>query len=253
MLRTLIGAAEMLKLGITSLMDDAFFVPLTTRSSIDAIASAYEEIGIRATLALDQPIVVEYEKYPFLREILPEEVRRIMESAPRETAGGMLDHYAHLIGRWHGAGEGRIAAAVSCSAPQRATEDYLRALHTLSREQDIPYFCHILETKLQRVLGEEKYGQSLVKYVDQLGILDERMQVIHSIWVDEEDIAILGKVRRRRRAQPGLQHAARQRRHAVQGAAGLPACRSASALTKRSATTATIFGAQSRQRALFMR
>ena len=85
-LRTLIGAAEMLKLGITSLMDDAFFVPLTTRSSIDAIAGAYEEIGIRATLALDQPIVVEYEKYPFLRDILPEDVRRTMERAPRETA-----------------------------------------------------------------------------------------------------------------------------------------------------------------------
>lgn len=192
-LRTLIGAAEMLKLGITSLMDDAFFVPLTTRSSIDAIAGAYEEIGIRATLALDQPIVVEYEKYPFLRDILPKDVRRAMERAPRETAQGMLDHYAHLIERWHGAGAGRIAAAVSCSAPQRATEDYLHALHALSREHDIPYFCHMLETKLQRVLGEEKYGRSLVSYVDQLGILDERMQVIHSIWVDAADIAILAR------------------------------------------------------------
>lgn len=190
-LRTLIGAAEMLKLGITSLMDDAFFVPLTTRSSIDAIAGAYEEIGIRATVALDQPIVVEYEKYPFLRDLLPEEIRRTMELAPRETAEGMLRHYAYLIERWHGAAHGRIAAAVSCSAPQRATEDYLRALHGLAHKHDLPYFCHILETKLQRVLGEEKYGQSLVKYVDQLGILDEHMQVIHSIWVDAEDIAIL--------------------------------------------------------------
>lgn len=192
-LRTLIGAAEMLKLGITSVMDDAFFVPLTTRSSIDAIAGAYEEIGIRATLALDQPIVVEYEKYPFLRDILPDEVIETMDRAPRESAEGMLEHYDHLIGRWHGAAEGRIGAAVSCSAPQRATVDYLRALHALSAQHDIPYFCHILETKLQRVLGEENYGQSLVKYVDGLGILDERMQVIHSIWVDDEDIQILGR------------------------------------------------------------
>ena len=177
-LRTLIGAAEMLKLGITSVMDDAFFVPLTTQSSIDAIAGAYEEIGIRATLALDQPIVVEYEKYPFLRELLPEQIRRNMEQAPRETAEGMMEHYAYLIGKWHGAADGRIAAAVSCSAPQRATEEYLRSLHGLACKHDLPFFCHILETKLQRVLGEEKYGKSLVKYVDQLGILDEHMQVI---------------------------------------------------------------------------
>lgn len=191
-LRTLIGAAEMLKLGITSVMDDAFFVPLTTQSSIDAIAGAYAEIGMRATLALDQPIVVEYEKYPFLEEILPEDVRLTMERAPRETAEGMLEHYRHLLERWHGAADGRLAAAVSCSAPQRATVDYLRALHELSGQHDVPFFCHILETKLQRVLGEEKYGKSLVRYVHDLGILDDRMQVIHSIWVDDEDIALIG-------------------------------------------------------------
>src|SRR5215213_8986425 len=64
-LRTLLGAAEMLKLGVTSVLDDAFFVPLASRNAIDAIAGAYEEVGIRATIGLDQPIVVEYEKYPF--------------------------------------------------------------------------------------------------------------------------------------------------------------------------------------------
>ncbi len=191
-LRTMIGAAEMLKLGITSVMDDAFFVPLTTPEAIDAIVGAYDDIGIRATLALDQPIVVEYDKYPFLKDILPETVRRTMDAAPRETAEGMLAHYDHLIGRWHGAGQGRIAAAVSCSAPQRATPDYLRALHRLSQTHDLPFFCHILETKLQRVLGIEKFGMSLIRFVQQLGILDARMLVIHSIWVDEADIAILG-------------------------------------------------------------
>lgn len=191
-LRTLIGAAEMLKLGITSVMDDAFFMPLTTTEAIDAIAGAYEEIGIRATLALDQPIVVEYDKYPFLRDILPDDIRQTMDAALRETAEGMLVHYDHLITRWHGAGQGRIAAAVSCSAPQRATPEYLHALHRLSQVHDLPFFCHILETKLQRVLGIEKFGMSLVQYINQLGILDERMQVIHAIWVDDGDMSLLG-------------------------------------------------------------
>lgn len=192
-LRTLLGAVEMLKLGITSVMDDAFFVPLTTTAAIDAIAGAYAEAGMRATLALDQPIVVEYEKYPFLRDLLPEDLRRGMEVAPRETAEGMLAHYDHLIGHWHGAAGGLIGAAVSCSAPQRATPNYLHALHRLSEAHDLPFFCHVLETKLQRVLGQQKYGRSLVRYLDDLGILNDRMQVIHSIWVDDEDIAILGR------------------------------------------------------------
>ncbi|MDF2797303.1 MAG: hypothetical protein K0R85_47 [Devosia sp.] len=192
-LRTQIGAAEMLKLGITTLMDDAFFVPLTSQSSIDAIAEAYADIGIRATVALDQPIVPEYEKYPFLRDLLPTQVIERMDTSPRETAKGMLAHYDHLISRWHGAADGRLAAAVSCSAPQRATPAYLQALHGLAVRHDLPYFCHMLETKVQRVLGEEKYGQSLIQYADSLGILDEQMQVIHAIWVDEADIATLAR------------------------------------------------------------
>ena len=35
------------------------------------------------------------------------------------------------------------------------------------------------------MLGEEKYGKSLVRYVHDLGLLDERMMVIHAIWIDD--------------------------------------------------------------------
>jgi 5-methylthioadenosine/S-adenosylhomocysteine deaminase len=188
-LRTLMGAAEMLKLGITSVADDAFFVPLASTEAIDALCGAYAESGMRATVGLDQPIVVEYDKFPFLADLLPAHLKDRMDALPRETAAGMLAHYDHLLAHWHGAAEGRIGAAVSCSAPQ----DYLAALSALSKTHDLPFFCHILETKLQRVLGEEKYGRSLVRYADGLGILDERMQVIHAIWVDEDDIAILAR------------------------------------------------------------
>jgi cytosine/adenosine deaminase-related metal-dependent hydrolase len=192
-LRTATGAVEMLKLGITTVLDDAFFIPLATTAEIDAILSAYRDTGMRATVALDQPLLVEYEKYPFLADLLPADVKAQMETAPRETMEGMLAHYAHLIDTWHGAAEGRLTAAVSCSAPQRAPATYLQALAELSRAHDLPYFCHILETRVQRVLGDEKFGRSLVRYAHDLGILSERTQVIHAIWVDDADIALLAE------------------------------------------------------------
>lgn len=192
-LRTAIGAIEMLKLGITTVLDDAFFVPLTTPGEIDAICSAYRDTGMRATVGLDQPLLVEYDKYPFLADLLPDDIKRQMERAPRETAAGMLEHYRYLIEKWHGAADGRISAAVSCSAPQRAPASYLQQLSELSRRHDLPYFCHILETRVQRVLGEERFGKSLVRYADDLRILDERMQVIHAIWIDDTDIDLLAR------------------------------------------------------------
>jgi len=189
--RTMIGAMEMLKLGITTVMDDAFHIPVASAEGIDGIAEAYRDCGIRARLAIDQPNIVEYDKYPYLRDLLPDDVRREMETAPLQSDGELLGLYDHLIERWNGAAGGRIGAALSCSAPQRVTVPYIRELSRLSARHDLPFNVHILETKLQRVLGDEKFGKSLVRYVADLGILDERMLVIHAIWIDQADMALL--------------------------------------------------------------
>lgn len=189
--RTMVGALEMLRRGITAVHDDAYHVPVATVESIDAIMQAYADAGIRATVAIDQPNVVEYQKYPYLEELLPEAERRAMDAAPRQSTAELLALYDHLISRWHGAADGRLAAAVSCSAPQRVTDDYFAGLSTLSKRHDLPFNIHILETRLQRVLGQSKYGKSLVQHVHDLGHLDERMMVIHAIWVDDEDVRLL--------------------------------------------------------------
>ncbi len=189
--RTMLGAIEMLRHGVTSVMDDAFHVPVASAEGIDGIAEAYADCGIRARLAIDQPNIIEYEKFPFLADLLPPEVKAGMAAAPIQPAAELLALYDHLITRWDGAAGGRIGAALSCSAPQRVTLDYLHALSALSAKHDLPFNCHILETKLQRVLGEEKYGKSLVRLVHDLGVLDERMVVIHAIWIDDADMALL--------------------------------------------------------------
>ena len=191
--RTQLAAVEMLRRGITGVHDDAYHVPVATVDGIDAILQAYADSGIRATVAIDQPNVVEYDKYPFLAEVLTQQQRAAMDAAPRQTTVELVALYRHLIQRWHGAADGRLAAAVSCSAPQRVTPDYFSALSELSRTHDLPFNIHILETRLQRVLGAEKYGKSLVQHVHDLGLLDERMMVIHAIWLDAHDMALLAR------------------------------------------------------------
>jgi 5-methylthioadenosine/S-adenosylhomocysteine deaminase len=170
-------------------------VPVASTESVDAIMQAYADVGMRATVAIDQPNVVEYDKLPYLADLLPADKLRAMEAAPRQSTAELLALYAHLIDRWHGAAGGRLAAAVSCSAPQRVTNDYFAGLSALSKQHDLPFNIHMLETKLQRVLGREKYGKSLVQHVHDLGFLDERMMVIHAIWVDDRDIRLLADAR----------------------------------------------------------
>ena len=190
-IRTMLGNIEMLKLGITAVHDDAYYVPVPTRASIDGLMKSYADCGIRAVATLDQPNVVEYEKYPFLYDILPPEIRHEMETAPIMSTQELLDLYSYFIDTWHNSFDGRVRTGVSVSCPQRVKVDYFAALSDISKSLDIPLNVHILETKLQRVLGDVKYGKSLVQYVDDLGLLDERMMVIHANWVDDEDLKLI--------------------------------------------------------------
>ncbi len=189
--RTMIGAMEMLKTGVTSVMDDAFHVPAATVEGIDAIAQAYADIGMRARIAIDQPNIAEYDKHPYLKDMLPPAIVAEMDAAPRQSDGELLELYAHLIERWDGAGQGRIGAALSCSAIQRVTPSYLQALAELSQKRDLPFNIHILETRTQAAFGEAVLGRSLVKEAKARGVLTPRTVVVHAIWVDDDDIAIL--------------------------------------------------------------
>jgi 5-methylthioadenosine/S-adenosylhomocysteine deaminase len=191
--RTLLGAVEMLKTGVTAVHDDPFYVPVVSMELIDSAMQAYADSGIRATVSINMPNVVEYEKYPFLFEILPESSRQKMRESPVLPTAELLALNRDFISRWHNARQGLLRASVSCSAPQRVKPDYLRGLSELSAAFDIPYNMHILETRLQRVLGAQLYGKSLVRYVHEQGVLTERTMVIHAIWVDEADMDLMAE------------------------------------------------------------
>ena len=189
--RALLSAMEMLKRGITAVHDDAFFNPAPDMDAIDAIMGAYDETGIRATVALDQPELAETEKYPFLSDLLPPDLRETLSQRPEMTGADLMELYHAFVARWHGAAGDRLRCAVSCSAPQRVTPDYLCALTEFSAARDLPFNVHVLETRLQRVLGEVMLGKSLLRYLHDLDCLDSRKQVIHAVWVDADDIALL--------------------------------------------------------------
>ena len=87
--RTQLGAVEMLRRGITCVHDDAYHVPVATREGIDAIMQAYADVGIRATVAIDQPNVARATtSYPFIAELLSAEQRAAMDAAPRQSQRG---------------------------------------------------------------------------------------------------------------------------------------------------------------------
>ncbi|MBW4043146.1 MAG: amidohydrolase family protein, partial [Acidobacteria bacterium] len=97
---------------------------------------------------------------------------------------------------WHGAGAGRIRAAVSVSAPQRVSPDYFAALDDLAERHHLPLYAHMLETKPQRTLTTEQVrfaGRSLVRYTADLGLLKPHTNVIHAVWADDADLDLIAE------------------------------------------------------------
>jgi 5-methylthioadenosine/S-adenosylhomocysteine deaminase len=190
--RTLLAAAEMLKSGVTSVQDDAFFVPYPTPDIIDGVCQAYADCGMRARVALDQSDLAEITKLPFLADLVPPDMRAKLAAPPEARAENLLECYEHLIERWHGAHDGQLMAAISCSAPQRVSDPYLAALEALSKTHDLPFYVHMLETRVQRVLGMQK-GRSLVQDFHARGALSDRCNVIHAIWMDDADYDLIAE------------------------------------------------------------
>jgi 5-methylthioadenosine/S-adenosylhomocysteine deaminase len=191
--RVLFNAVQMLKAGTTAAMDDPIYAPVATPEAIDAVMGAYRDIGMRATVAIYQPNKVEHSWFPYLADLLPADVLRRMNEQPAPATDEIVELYEDFVSRWQGAEGGRLRCAASCSAPQRATDDYMLRLHALASTHAMPFNLHVYESKVQRVAGAMLYGESLIRHVRRLGILDELSAVIHAVWVDDDDVSDLAQ------------------------------------------------------------
>jgi 5-methylthioadenosine/S-adenosylhomocysteine deaminase len=186
--RVLFGTIEMLRRGVTSVFDDPIYAPGPTPETIDAVMGAYAELGIRATVTIYQPDKGEHEWFPQLGELLEPGLLARFEAERPPSTDEILATYRTFIARWHDEAGGRLRCGVSPSAPQRASEHYLQAVHELAAEHDLPLVIHVYESKAQRVAEQVRSGRSLIRQIRDLGVLDERSCVVHAVWIDDADV-----------------------------------------------------------------
>lgn len=56
------------------------------------------------------------------------------------------------------------------------------------------FFCtHAAETRAERLDIEARYGRSVIRHLDALGLLDARTVLAHCVWLDDEEIEILAR------------------------------------------------------------
>lgn len=191
--RTLLVATDMLRTGTTAAYDVCTLVPLN-QESVNAVMSAYRDVGIRAIVCAQVMNKPRTETMPYLDEIMPADVREKANGGPIPPDSELIGILRWMINEWNGV-DGHLHVALAPSAPQRCTDEFLLALDDLSRQTGVPMNLHVQETRVQAVTGPLFYGKSIVEHVAELGLLSRRLALIHGVWLNDRDIQLLAEGR----------------------------------------------------------
>lgn len=178
-------AIETLLSGGTSLVDHLVLIPGQELETIAAAVRAYKEVGIRAfigPLIQDESLTAgiptgEYEKQnpPYFR-----------------STTATLELMEKIVTRFHRPDEG-VFILVAPTGIQLCSDALFEGCIELSNRYNICRHAHLLETKAQKQLAQEKYGCSAVEHLKQIGYLGERTSLAHCVWLSDSDIAILAE------------------------------------------------------------
>ena len=76
---------------------------------------------------------------------------------------------------------------------QLCTDALFQGCIELSDRYDLCRHSHLLETKAQEKLAQEKYGCTAVEHLKRIGYLGDRTTLAHCVWLNDADIAILAE------------------------------------------------------------
>jgi guanine deaminase len=191
-LRTMIGAIEAVHSGTTTLCDDTNTSPRIIPGHVEAIFQAYEDIGIRAYVGItlfDRPF---FRAVPFVDQEFPEELLAELDATKMDSGRDLLE-FARGLARDHHPKSKRVGYIAAPSAPQRCSEEFLRAVRRIADDFDLPVIMHVQETRMQVVTGQLWYGSTMVEYLDRIGFMKPNTAFIHGVWLNPREIDILAR------------------------------------------------------------
>jgi len=191
--RTLLGATECLRSGMTTVQDMLTIFPFD-EALLETVLDAYDEIGIRAVFSLQIGDTPGLDRVPHWRELIPEEYHGKLSAAVEPFAGvHPVDVAEAQYLRLRDRGP-RLSWALGPTSPDFCSLPMLERLAALSAAHDLPVLTHIYESKMMALAGRQffgDYGGSQVRFLQAAGLTGPRLGLAHSVWMLPEEIEIL--------------------------------------------------------------
>ena len=192
-LRTLIGAVDCIRHGVTTVQDMNSLVPMT-EASLDTVLAAYAESGLRVVFSAAVRDLAALDIAPFLSDDAPEAVQTLVRGAPADAQEQLAFVEAQI--RRIDPLPPRLRWALSPSGPQRSSRALLEGIAALSEKYRLPVLTHAYETRAQAAKARAIYGAqggSMLRWLDEVGLLNNRLTIAHGVWVTDAEIELLAR------------------------------------------------------------
>jgi guanine deaminase len=185
-LSALLTAVELLRKGCTACYDLAAMLPTPSVEGLASIAQAYADAGIRAVIA---PMVADrsfYQAIPGLLDAFPPELRSLTDAMRTAPGAATLTAMREAARSWPHAAD-RIRLGVAPTIPLHCSDEFMRGCAALANEFGLPLQTHLAESPVQRAAAMQRYGTTLTRHLDTIGLLGPRFSAAHAIWIDAEE------------------------------------------------------------------
>ncbi len=155
----LIGGAEALKGGTTTVVDHYFH--------IEQVAKATTELGLRGVLG-----------------------HTIMSRLGPITGERELDAGIDFVRRWKGK-HPLVTPWLAPHASDTVARDWLLRLREVASEENVGLHLHLAQSPRERTYIREQHGMGCVEYLADLGFLGPDVLAAHCIYIDDTEIDLL--------------------------------------------------------------
>ena len=179
----LVGAAERLRAGYTTLVDHTPQVALA-----EAALAAHEASGLRVGYA---PFLHDVTDYELMAHSLPTALAD-MARMPAFDESAYEARFGSIVAAAR-AGSGRVMPMLGPNAPQRCSAAAWAVWRRLRDRHGIPVHTHLLETQAQLRAGRDRWAGGTVAEMERQGLLEGNVSFAHGIWLDPVDSEILAR------------------------------------------------------------
>jgi 5-methylthioadenosine/S-adenosylhomocysteine deaminase len=189
----LLHAIEMLKRGITGVVDHFRSGAVPTVEAVSTVFQAYHDIGIRAAVA---PMFEDrryIDSLPIDQERLPEPIQNRWRNAKTPAPEDYFAMMEEVAAMWRG--RERLHLMLGVDGPQRCTPRLLEMAGDFASRHDVGLHTHLLEAKTQALMAPAEFDGSFVAYLDRFGLIGPKSSLAHFVWCTGRDIELAAETR----------------------------------------------------------